>query len=197
MLPLFEGCGDIEGGVGIIAVIREVVEMGGDGIIAVIREVVEMGGVGINAVIRDVVELGGVADEVSDSTLEESDMGTIPGIEKVGLEVLLRYWMDTWTVEESGCLSDEENARLELKSEVEIGAATDNKEDVGIEAAATDTIVEDDTRKVKGGVGGPTPPRMGGKGKVLLLVCVTIAVTDVFAVGSKTPELAHSENEAK
>ena len=155
------------------------------------------GGVGIIAVIEDVVDMKGFGDEVSDSTLERGDIGNVLATEIIGVEVLLVYGMDTWAVEESGCLSDDENSGSELKSEADVKAGIEKNEDLVTEDAAIDTRVDDDIRKVRGGVGGPTPPRIGGKGTVLVLVCVTMAVTDVFAVGSNTPALAHVENEAK
>ena len=94
-------------------------------------------------------------------------------------------------------MNDDENDGLELKDEIGTDATVDSVEDDGIEAATFDTGVKDDVRKVKGRVGGPTPPRIGGKAAVSVLVDVTMDVTDVFAVGSNTPELAHAENEAK
>ena len=81
--------------------------------------------------------------------------------------------------------------------EISVEAAIDCSEDVHKEPVAVDTRGEVDVRKVRREVGGPIPPRTGGKDTVIVLVCVIIDMTEVFAMESNTPELAHAEYEAK
>jgi len=93
---------------------------------------------------------------------------------------------------------------MDMTAREKPGLATDKDEDgeglnvdVDAEAAVIDARVGNSVGVIGGGMGGPKSPRTGGKGKVFVHVSVVMAKTDIFAVGSKIPELAQEENEAK